>query len=120
MIILDTNFLIYLMKYRIADALEGKKNELAVPSPVINELKGLAKSAEKGKDKEAAKMALVLLEKWKVRILESGKNADAAIEELAAEHKAKVGTVDRLLAKKLESLGIKLIKVRQKTHLIEY
>ncbi|MEM2955964.1 MAG: PIN domain-containing protein [Candidatus Pacearchaeota archaeon] len=119
MIILDTNFLIYLLKYKIAHQLEELKHELAVPSQVIYELEKISVKGNM-KDREAAKLVLTLLDKWHIRILEAEGNADEAIEFLAKKEGAKVATMDKLLTRKLKKLGIKIIKIRQKKHFIEY
>jgi rRNA-processing protein FCF1 len=117
MIILDTNFLIYALKYKIAQQLEEFKRELAVPSQVIEELEKLSMTG-KIADREAAKIALVFLEKWNVNVLEAEGNADEAIESLALKNKAKVATMDKLLAKKLEKSKIQILKIRQKKRII--
>jgi len=114
MIILDTNFLIYIMKYKIAHNLEEYKSELAVPEQVVFELETLSRKTKKIKDREYAKLALVLLEKWNVKVLNENGNADEAIEKLAIKNKAKVGTMDKILINKLEKSGISVLKIRQK------
>ena len=118
MIILDTNFLIYALKYRIAQQLEEFKGELAVPAQVIEELEKLSMIG-KVADREAAKIALVFLEKWNVKVLDAGGNADEAIESLAVENKAKVATMDKLLAKRLKKSKIQILKIRQKKRIIK-
>lgn len=116
MLIADTNFLIYLAKYRLFYSFEEYKKELAVPKQVIRELENLSKNAEKGSDKDAAKTALLILREWKSRILESEGKADNAIISLAKKNSAKVATMDRLLIKELKKAGITILKLRQKKH----
>ena len=70
MIILDTNFMIYLMKYKLSYDLEEHKKELVIPIQAVKELKTLSKQAEKIKDRENAKLALILLEKWNVKTID--------------------------------------------------
>jgi len=119
MIILDTNFLIYIMKYKLAHDIEEHINQLAVPVQVINELKTLAKNAEKTADRQAANLALMLLEKWKVKIIEEEGVADEAIARMALKNRAKVATLDKILGLKLKKNGISLLKIRQKKHIVE-
>lgn len=117
MIILDTNFLVYVMKYKIAHILEGHKSALAVPKPVMIELEELSNSAEKPKDREAAKLALLILDSWSVGVLEAEGNADNTILDLAVKHKAKVATMDKILTRRLEEAGIIVVKLMQKKKL---
>ena len=63
MIILDTNFIIYAIKHKLGHELEEYKNELAVPEQVIFELEMLSSKSKKIKDREDAKLGLLLLEK---------------------------------------------------------
>jgi len=118
MIIVDTNFLIYLVKYRVVSVLEEHIKEIAVPSAVKKELKALSEKAEKARDREAAKLALLILDKWKIKEIHSEGNADDAIIELAVKNRAKVATMDKMLGKRLENKGIKVIRLRQKKKLL--
>jgi len=103
-IILDTNFLIYCAKQR-RDYVEEISNmiskyELVVPLQVIEELKKLRDDKLKkvsGRDKEAADLALQILEKKKIRTVEAeGKSVDEAIINLAKKDKKNiVCTLDR-------------------------
>jgi len=124
MLILDTNFLIYLVKYKIVDEVKKMGMTLILPDAVEKEL---MKLAEKGKNKDAALALLALqvidtykAEKKKTKV----KNVDKAIVLLALEFKEKgekvfVGTLDRELSRKLKKLGIGIIKIRQKKYLIK-
>ena len=114
MIILDTNFLIYMIKYKLAHQLEEHKQEFAVPEQVVYEIEMLSRDAEKIKDREYAKLALVLLERWKPQVLNESGNADEAILSLAVKNKAKVATMDKILSKKLEKAGVRIMQIRQK------
>jgi rRNA-processing protein FCF1 len=104
-IILDTNFLIYCAKNKL-DYIEEIKNlinegfELVVPRQVINEINKLKEDKFKkvsGKDKLACNLALQILEKNKVKIVNlEGKTVDDAIINLALEDKKNiVCTLDR-------------------------
>jgi len=118
MIILDTNFLIYLAKYRLIHLLDDVRSQLAVPDAVIEELEMLSIKAGKIKDREAAKLALSIIEKWNIKLLECGGNADSAILLLAEKNRAKVATMDKILSESLRKRGIFVIKLRQKKRLI--
>ena len=101
-IILDTNFLIYCAKNKLdyVEELNLLMNEgfkLVVPEPVIVELKRLKEKAKKGKDKEAANLALQLLVSNNVKEVKAvGKTVDDAIIKLSKENgKNIVATLDR-------------------------
>ena len=101
-VILDTNFLIYCAKEKL-DYIEEINNilnegfDLVVPEQVIGELKRLKIKAKKGKDKDACDLALKILDKKKINIVQpSGKSVDDAIMQLAQENsKNIVCTLDR-------------------------
>ena len=119
----DTNFLIYLSKYKIAHEVEKLNLKIIIPSQVVKELK--KKSTEgKREDKEAAHLALILLKEWEKRghlsIKDTkAKSADDAILLLALENKGNcfVATHDKELMKKLKKAKIALIGVKQKKFL---
>tara|TARA_Y100000310_G_scaffold288212_1_gene313667 strand:+ start:11931 stop:12317 length:387 start_codon:yes stop_codon:yes gene_type:complete len=98
-IILDTNFLIYCSKNKLdyAEKLEILLNEdyeLVVPLQVIRELELLKNDKEKkinGKDKQAANLALQLLDFNKVkRVKVKGRSVDEGIINLASENKKNI------------------------------
>lgn len=100
-VILDTNFLIYCAKQKIdyAEEIEKLLNEnyeLVVPSSVIKELEELKLKAKKGKDKEAAALALQIIEFKKIKKIETKEGAaDESILKLAGKDKKNiVCTVD--------------------------
>ena len=123
-VILDTNFLIYCAKEKL-DYIEEINNilnegfDLVVPEQVIEELKRLRIKAKKGKDKDACDLALKILDKKKINIVQpSGKSVDDAIMQLAQENsKNIVCTLDREMRWELGrviliSRGKKLILTR--------
>ena len=126
-IIADTNFLIYLAKYKIFDEIEQFGKKITLPLQVLDELKGF--SLKKGKDKEAAALCLIVLKRWekqkKVNFEKiEAESADAAIVKMALAEKEKgkefvVATHDRRIIKKLKKAKIRLIGVRQKRYLAE-
>ena len=105
-IILDTNFLIYCVKEKFdyVEKISGLINEsyeLVVPLRVIEELERLKIKADKGKDKDAADLALKILNmniknKEVKKIETKGKSVDESIISLAGEdNKNIVCTLDR-------------------------
>ena len=104
-IILDTNFLIYCAREKLNYAEEignliNEGFELVVPLQVVKELKSLRNDKlkkVKGRDKDAADLALQLLNINKVKEVEvEGKTVDEGIINLAEEDKKNiVATLDR-------------------------
>ncbi len=97
MIVLDTNTLIYEVqnKKKVEDFIN---EEIAVPSSVIIELKGLS-----GKNQDA-KMALLIAYRYK--IIEVNSRGDDGVEEAALKTNSKVITSDNALRKRLSEKGI--------------
>jgi len=115
-ILLDTNFLIDVVRYKIdfdeIGELAGGK--LTVVKPVLNELKKIA--AAGSKERGFAGVALMVLKRKNVEIIETGeRRADEAIFSMA--EKNIVATNDIELRKRLKALGIKIIYLRAKKHL---
>ena len=108
-VILDANFLIYCAENKIdyAEGIMGimeEGYELVVPSLVVRELGDLSKSAKKLSDKDAAKLALKLLEHNNVKTLYlRGKYADEAIIKLVKNEGSIVATLDAKLRKILRN-----------------
>ena len=122
-IILDTNFLLIPERFKVnifeeLDIVVEEKYELIVPEGVVNELKRLAE--RKGKDGRAARVALVLMEKKKIKILKTKEDSvDKAIKELAKRFKnCAVATLDSKLKKDLLMEGKKVIYLRAKKYLV--
>jgi len=122
-LIADTNFLIYLAKYKVAHELEDLNMKIVLPSQVVNELEKKSKEG-KGEDKKAAHYALILVKEWgknnslDVQKIEA-KSADDAIISLALDNMGNcfVATHDKELMKKLKKAKIAVIGVRQKKFL---
>lgn len=98
--VIDTNFLIYAVKYRLVGTLAGQLVDIAdgpvtivVPSPVIRELEN-SKLVE-------AKVALESLKGMKHEVFESSLQADDAIVEFAAKNGGFVCTQDKRLKERL-------------------
>lgn len=96
------------------DRLLEQPHELAIPSPVLQEL---GRISERGKPKErtAAKIGLILAERGKVIGVKGA--ADEAILNLALGRRCIVGTTDAPLRKELRRRGVPVIYLRQKSHL---
>jgi len=117
----DTNFLIYLAKYKLLDKIENY--ELWLLKPVLQELISISKGdRENAEDRNAASLTLQFLDKIqaKTKYIENveGK-ADDAILELAVRENCLVGTMDKELIERLKKEKIKILIVRQKKLLEE-
>jgi len=117
-VVLDTSFLLDLVKFRVevdeVFTLLGRC-ELIVPDAVVEELRKLACSA--GQSGRLAKLALHLIERKNMEIVESKeRSADAAILSLIGKNVV-VATDDRKLRQKLKSLHQRTIFIRAKKHL---
>lgn len=116
-IILDANAIIYIAKYKInfleyLDELLQKPYRLFTTQSVLNELKKI--SQKKSKNAAYAKIALKLIEKHKIEILNyESKSADDDIVKIANKDWM-VLTNDKKLKEILKNLGTKVISVRQK------
>jgi len=121
-LLLDTNFLIYLAKYGMFELLREQHADLLVIESVITELKKLS---SKGADKANAMIALEIINRWKIPVIDMDiRDTDKGILKAASDLKnngenAMVGTMDRGLSEKLEKAGIKILRIRQKKHFIE-
>lgn len=119
-VIIDTNALMASEQFGVDIFSELERlgyAECLVPASVLAELRSLASGAKRGKDKVAARVALVLAERCRV-LGEEGIDADVAIERLALDEKAAVFTNDRALKKRLSSNGITVIYLRQERYLV--
>jgi len=110
-IILDTNFLLsnfnlFLELQRIVD----EPYELYILDKTIDELK----------NKKGESLAKNLIEKKDVRIIktEKNKNVDNLLLDLADKEDFVVCTQDKDLKTQLKQKNIKIITIRQKTHLV--
>lgn len=126
-IIFDTNFLIYLVKYKLFFKLEDHYSHAKwiVPIQVINELKHLKE-----------KVALQIIEKYyyegKIEkpdlseghtdeiIVEYARLLKKKLKEKKKEEKIKVATMDKKLIDKLKKAKIGIIIIRQKNFFEEF
>lgn len=122
-IILDTNFLLIPGQFKVdifseIERICDFKYELTTVPEVLRELCQIATSSRE-KDKKAAKMALQLLRNYKIRELNYRKvfkTADEAIVTIT-DRNTIVATQDRLLRRRLQRRGARLIILRQKQYL---
>jgi len=119
-ILLDTNFLLTCAKQKVDFAeLIGEqvdeKIEWIIPDEVISELIELTKRKElKGKDKDAAKFALFLIEKLgyePVRV--NNKNVDVGIANFIKGTNIALATLDKGLKKRVNNTIITISDKRQ-------
>lgn len=114
--VLDTNFLIYAVKYRIIGNLAEQLVDIAdgpvtivVPSPVLRELE-TSKLVE-------AKVALESLKKMSYTVFESSLPADDAIVEFASKNGGFVCTQDKKLKERLPKKNCRVVALRGKASL---
>ncbi len=124
-IVLDTNFLMIPSALGVdiiseIDRICSFRYDLAIVDKTKDELLGITKN-QRGKHKEAAKVALSVIENNNINIIATSSDGDAdmAILSLADERGADmiVATQDSELKKKLRSKGVRLIVLRQKKYL---
>jgi len=124
-IILDTNFLLIPGQFKVdifseIDRICSFSYELVIVPETITELNEIINSKySNNKDKKAAKLALLMIKKFKVKTLADRKvfkRADEAILQIAAKNSV-VATQDRELKKKLQEKAANLIVLRQKQYL---
>ena len=124
-IILDTNFFLIPLRFNV-DIFEELKRvidgrfELCIIDRTVDELKGIISGDARGKDKDAARFGLLLIEKKKPNVLKSrpGQGVDNAIVEHAGSGNSMVATMDLELKRRLKVKGIPRIVMRQQSHLI--
>ena len=117
-VLLDTNMLLYAVaqKVDLQALMDGK--ELLTLQNCVAELEKLGKG--KTRSGMHARVALELLKKKNIKVLQSGeKNTDRAIIRYARDNNIIVATNDRVLIKSLKTNGIRVIRLRQKRLLIE-
>jgi len=117
MIVLDTNFLLYCVKYKTIDRVLEMNEKIIIPEPVFNELKKI--SAERGVRGEDAGTAFQIILKFKkegkvfLKKTEA-KYADDSVLEVAKKSKAVAGTLDAGLIRRLKKERIKVLKIRNR------
>lgn len=120
-IVLDTNFLLLPHREKIdvfhdIDELVSKKHEFIIPLGVIEEL-GKIGAEGKGEDKIASRVALQLIEKKDIKLIEGGGSVDDFILELAQKDNIIVCTRDMELVRKLRKLHTHVISTKKNRRL---
>lgn len=122
-IILDTNFLLIPVQFKVDIFSElhricDFKYQLCIVDKTIDELNKIIQSKAKLKDKTAAKIALQLIKKEGIKIIETNElNADDAIVSLAEKESIVVATQDKILRNRIKKTKSKIIILRQKQYL---
>jgi len=93
-----------------------EQHDLIVPDGVIRELQQL-RNIGKGSDKIATRIAIELIEKKGVKIIESHGRVDEFILDFAVKNKSIVCTNDRELKRKLKEFNIQIICLRGRNRL---
>jgi len=119
-VILDTNFVIDLIRFKIGlgeiEKLVDGKCRLIVPMTVFEELEKI--SGQKTMDGVFARIGLMLIKEKDIDIVGvKGKMTDKVIAEMASEENAIVATNDVELRKSLRTSGVQTIYLRAKKHL---
>ncbi|MBI5389568.1 hypothetical protein HZB01_04275 [Candidatus Woesearchaeota archaeon] len=121
-IILDTNFLLIPVQFRVDIFAEIERifdipYQLCILEKTITELEGIM-ATQKGKDKEAAKLALQLIKAKHLNILPSvsPKSVDANLLELGKTG-ACIATQDIGLLRLLKKSQVQSVRLRQQSHL---
>jgi rRNA-processing protein FCF1 len=115
-VLLDTNFVLSCYQFGISlDKIHeviDEGHEIYAPQNMLEELSQLRL---KGKDKEAQKIMLKILNHYPVLPLQG--TVDASLLKYAREHDCIVCTNDRELRKALKALGRRVVFVRARSHL---
>jgi len=121
-VIIDTNFAMYLAKFKLIEELRKEGSEIILLDSVEKELR---KISERGKreDRENASLALALLGRMNLkREKATAANVDRSIVQFAKKEKeggnqVTVGTMDKALSARLKKDGIGVIIIRREKSL---
>ena len=123
-ILLDTNFLLIPYQFKVdifaqIDRIMHFQYKIFVLDKSIEELKNII-MGQKGKNRDAAKVALKLIAIKNIGIIkaESDKKTDEVIVELSRKDNYIVATQDKDLKRSLINHGIEVIVLRQKKILV--
>lgn len=119
-ILLDTNFLLIPCQFKVdiftqIDKISAFNYRLFVLDKSVAELKMIVEE-QKGKDMNAAKIALKLIAIKNIRVIKtkSGKKTDDAILDIASKEGFIVATQDKDLKRRLINQSITIIVLKQK------
>ena len=115
-IILDTNFLIDCIRFKIDLKSELAGNELFVLNSIISEIE---KITERGtKESSIAKLALDFIKRKDLKILKpKEKNTDLSLLNYSKRGYA-IATHDKVLKNKIKKSGEKVIFIRQRKYVV--
>jgi len=115
-IVLDTNFLIDCIRFKIDLGSELSGNDLFVLDSTIFEIAKITKRSSN--EASLAKLALELTKGKNIRILKSNeKETDESLISCSKQGYA-IATHDRILKKRLKKAGARIIYIRQKKYLV--
>ncbi|MEM5778428.1 MAG: hypothetical protein QXD43_02305 [Candidatus Aenigmatarchaeota archaeon] len=114
-IILDTNFLIDCIRFKIDISSELLGNELFVLNTIIFEIEKITKRGTK--ESALAKIALEFIKRNKIKILNTNKETDNALIDFSKQGYV-IATHDKALKSKLKKIRAKIIYIRQKKYLV--
>lgn len=120
-IVFDTNFLMLPHTHGIdifgeLEKLFPEAHEVVVPSPVLRELEELGKSNRR--QGVAARTAIELMKRRKIKTVENSKKADESILDIAGNKNTVVCTNDGELKRMLRENHIPVVCMRNKSGLI--
>jgi uncharacterized protein len=126
-IIIDTNFLVSAIRFNIdifseIERISNFNYQIYVVDETISELEKITEK-EKLKDRKAAKIALEIIKKGKIKIIKTVsknkriKNVDLLILELIENGSFIVATQDKELKRQIKKKQVPLIVLRQQKYL---
>ena len=123
-ILLDTNFLLIPWQFKVdifthIDKISAFKYELFILDKTLDELKKIVEE-QKGKDKDAAKVALKLIALKNIRIIKtkSSEKTDELILKIASKDDFIVATQDKELRYRLKQKNVPIMLLRQKKRVV--
>ena len=125
-ILLDTNFLMAWGQFKVdiftqIDKISTFRYELFTLDKNLDELNKIIEE-QKGKDKDAAKIALKLIDVKGIKIMKTKSNqkTDDLILDLASKNDFIVATQDKFLKSRLKEKSVPMMVLRQKKKVIFY
>lgn len=115
-IILDTNFLIDCMRFKIDIRGELAGHELFVSRSILFEIEKIM--ARGTKESSLAKMALEFINENNLKVLDSEEDVDESLINYSKEGYV-IATHDRALKSRLKKMSAKIIYIRQKKYLVK-
>ncbi|MBU7044419.1 MAG: hypothetical protein HXS47_12585 [Theionarchaea archaeon] len=116
-VVLDTNFVMSCYTLGIyledIDSIVEEAHQIWVPQNVLDELSRLHL---RGKEREARDIMLQILQRYPVLLLEG--NVDKSLISFARSTDCIICTNDKILRKKVQELGRRVLFVRARSHLV--